>query len=361
MKKIRLMDTIEDYKKLGVNPDFIERWEEQRRTDDSKGTWEWWYFDGIMNDGSKIVIQFFTKTNEAVSGSIGAPNLAIKITTPDGVKYEEHPHFSLDETTYGKGKCDVHFGKNKFVGDFKDYEIHVEPVNGLGADLKIHSVSQPYRPGTAYFEIGDKYYTWLCAMPKGEVTGTITVNGEEIDVCGTGYHDHQWGTMNLLQIWNHWLWSRQSFNDYSILVFDMTAQRKLGSKRFPIMFIEDKDGRIIFESHNNVKYDLLESYVDDESGKVYPKSSRYEFENDDKKVVYTITEEAILENTTMGKAMPLKTRIALKAIGLNPSYARYSGTGTLIISEKVNDEFERSGELIFEFMYPGKEDFTKFL
>ena len=361
MKKIRLMDSDKDFKKWGVNPDSIETWEEQRRTDDSAGTWEWWYFDGIMDDGSKIVIQFFTKTNEAVRGTVGAPNLAIKITTPAGVKYEEHQHFSLDEVKYTDGKCDVRFGKSRFVGDFKDYEIYVEPVNGLGADLKIHSVSKPYRPGTAYFEIGDKYYTWLCAMPKGEVSGTITIGGKKVAVRGAGYHDHQWGTMNLLQIWNHWLWSRQSFNDYIILVFDMTAQRKLGAQRFPIVFIEDKNGNIIFESNKDVKYDLVDTYVDEESGKIYPKKCRYKFEKENMEVIYTLTEEDILENTTMQKAMPLKTRLALKAMGLSPSYARYSGNGELIIKKDKKVEFEQNGELIYEFMYPGKEEFTKFI
>lgn len=358
---VRMMDTAEDYRKLGINPDRIEMWEEQRRTDDSKGTWEWWYFDGIMDDGMKVVIQFFTKTNEAISGTVGVPNLSIKITRADGTKYEEHPHFPVETAVYGEGKCDVHFGNNKVIGDFKDYEIHVDPVNGLGADLQVHSLSQPYRPGTAYFEIGDKYYTWLCAMPKGEVTGTILIDGQKVAVSGAAYHDHQWGTMNLLQIWNHWLWSRQSFDDYSIMVFDMTAQRKLGAKRFPITFVEDKDGNIVFESHKEVKYDLIDSYTDEESGKVYPKTCRYTFEKESAKIVYEIKEKEILENTTMGKAMPLKTRAALKARDLNPSYVRYVGIGELSMQGVAEDEIRDSGELIYEFMYPGMEDFRKFL
>ena len=31
------------------------------RTDGGKGTYEWWYFDAYLNDGSKLVITFSTK------------------------------------------------------------------------------------------------------------------------------------------------------------------------------------------------------------------------------------------------------------------------------------------------------------
>ncbi|MDO4285414.1 MAG: lipocalin-like domain-containing protein [Eubacteriales bacterium] len=359
MSNVRLMDTPEDYKKLGVNPDQIEMWEEQRRSDDSEGSWEWWYFDGIMDDKTKIVIQFFTKTNEAIRGNVGAPNLAIKITMPDGKHYEEHPHFPVETAVYGKGKCDVHFGNNKFVGDFNHYEIHVDETNGIGADLKIQSHAKPYRPGTAYFEIGDKYYTWLCAMPKGTADGTITINGETIPVHGGCYHDHQWGTMNLLQIWNHWLWSRQSFDDCSIMVFDMISQKKLGGERFPIVFIQDKDGNIIFENHKDVKYDLIDTYKDEESGKVYPGSCRYTFEKDGREVVYSIRKSEILENRSMGKEVPFAKKLAMKAMGLDPSYVRYAGEASLQMKEHGNSIIDDTGDLIYEFMYPASTDFRK--
>lgn len=359
MPEVRLMDTLEDFKKLGVNPDKIEVWEEQRRTDDSEGTWEWWYFDGIMDDNTKIVIQFFTKTNETIKGNVGVPNLAIKITLPDGTHYEEKPVFPVETAEYGKGKCDVHFGNNKFAGDFENYEIHVDEVNGLGADLKIKSNAKPYRPGTAYFEIGDKYYTWLCAMPKGVAEGTITVEGKKIPVHGGCYHDHQWGTMNLLQIWNHWLWSRQSFDDCSITVFDMISQKKLGGKRFPIAFIQDKEGNIIFENHKDVEYELIESYKDEKSGKVYPKACRYTFKKDGKTVVYSLKENTILENRAMGKEISFAKRAALKVMGLDPSYVRYAGEASLLMEENGNKIINDTGDLIYEFMYPADTDFRK--
>jgi hypothetical protein len=359
MADVRIMDREQDYKDLGVNPRRIETWEDGRRSDDAPGSWEWWYFDGIMDDGTKIVIQFFTKTNDAIRENKGAPNLAIKVTLPDGTHYEEHPEFPVETARYGEGKCDVHFGDNRFVGDFSSYEIHVDEVNGLGADLKITSLSRPYRPGTAYFEVGDKYYTWLCSMPKGVVDGYVLVDGDRRRVHGGCYHDHQWGTINLLQVWNHWLWSRQSFDDCSIMVFDMVAQEKNGGGRFPIAFIQDARGNLLFENHTDVNYGLISTYQDLASGKTYPRECRYEFEKDDIRVVYTIREKSILENRVMGKEAPMTRKIIMWMMGLNPTYARYSGMGDLSIYKGGKLVTKESGELIYEFMYPGKTDFTK--
>ena len=51
----------EHYRRLGVSKDHIELWEDGMRTDGGKGTYEWWYFDAYLNDGSKLAITFRTK------------------------------------------------------------------------------------------------------------------------------------------------------------------------------------------------------------------------------------------------------------------------------------------------------------
>src|SRR5260370_34303503 len=51
----------EHYRRLGVSRDRIELWEDGMRTDGGKGTYEWWYVDAYLNDGSKLTITFRTK------------------------------------------------------------------------------------------------------------------------------------------------------------------------------------------------------------------------------------------------------------------------------------------------------------
>ena len=50
-----------DYQRLGLSPTSIEAWEDGARTNDSAGTYEWWYFDAHLADGAKLVITFMNK------------------------------------------------------------------------------------------------------------------------------------------------------------------------------------------------------------------------------------------------------------------------------------------------------------
>jgi hypothetical protein len=50
----------EDYERLGLTST-IEPWEDGARTDNSAGTYEWWYFDAHLTDGAKLVVAFMNK------------------------------------------------------------------------------------------------------------------------------------------------------------------------------------------------------------------------------------------------------------------------------------------------------------
>lgn len=353
----RLLDQPEDYKRLGINPKKIEKWEDCRRNkNDGAGNWEWWYFDSILDDGSKVVIQFFTKAGmKKIKKAGDSPSVTIKITLPDGTEYNEEIDIKPQDCFYGEEQCDVRLGKHTFIGDFKEYHIHVDTYHGVGADLVLKSLAKPYRPGTAYFSFGDEgeYYTWLCGVPKGEVSGTIIINGETKTVHGKGYHGHQWGNQFYLPEWNHWVWARQSFEDYSVLVFDFVTSEKYGYQRFPIIFIQDKNGEIVFESKEGVDCTVSGDYLDDQfSGKHYPSNIHYRFENDGKKVEYTLNKKDILEAKGI-KNLPLMARMLAKKLKMNVAYTRYAAYGELQFCTEDN-RIERSGELIYEFMYPGE-------
>lgn len=166
MPKARLMNELEDYKKLGINPKEIEMWEDGIRIDPVRMTWEWWYFDFMLENGTKVVIQFFSKSGGSMYFKGYHPMFIIHVTLPDGTEYRQAPTFSVKDASWSKEKCDVRYGQHYFRGDLKDYVIHVEPIKGLGADLKLHSLSKPYRPGSSYLAFGDdsRQYTWLCIV-----------------------------------------------------------------------------------------------------------------------------------------------------------------------------------------------------
>ena len=62
--------------------------------------------------------------------------------------------------------------------------------------------------------------------------------------------------------------------------------------------------------------------------------------------------QEILENRG-AKNIKRAQKLMLKAMGINPSYARFSAIGDLTL--KIGEEeIKRSGNLIYEFMFPGE-------
>src|SRR5258708_8806549 len=55
--KLHLATAPEDFKALGIGQQIVVR-EDGRRTPRSADHFEWWYFDGLLDDGTVVVIWF---------------------------------------------------------------------------------------------------------------------------------------------------------------------------------------------------------------------------------------------------------------------------------------------------------------
>ncbi|WP_048000728.1 lipocalin-like domain-containing protein [Lactiplantibacillus herbarum] len=357
MANVRIMDQPADFKNSGTEPQHVAVWEDGKRDDDRAGAFEWWYFDAVLDDGSKVVIPFNTKGNQNTQLDGAQPQVMITITDPDGKKYTDLTKYTADEFQYSKQRCDVRIGPHHVAGDLKTYQIHVEPVNGIGADLTLTSTSTPWRAGNGYFDFGnDNYFTWLCVVPRGEITGTLTYNGQTVAVTGRGYHDHQWGNIHHVMAWNNWLWARQNFDDYAIVVFDFVARDTYGYKHMPLTFIQDADGEIIYQNYDikNTKYQVLSEYVQESTGKSYPKKSRYTFDDHGKKIEYELSVKEELSIEDLYSSAPAPAKKQFDQMNIKPTYAREFATGTLTF-EQGGQLVKRSGDMIYEFVYVGKE------
>jgi hypothetical protein len=190
MAIVRLMNRSADYEKLHLKKGPVELWEDGKRDDDRKGVVEWWYFDAILDDGSKIAAVYSTKVQPFTNRQGTHPCLKFDITTPDGKQFSRRvTKFPKDAVSFSKDKCELHWGQNCFVSDLKNYHIKAEPVDGFGFDVRLHSISAPWRGETGYigFEENDqKYFTWLCVVPRGTVRGSLTINGQTKQITGFG-------------------------------------------------------------------------------------------------------------------------------------------------------------------------------
>lgn len=361
MAQCRLMAKDSDYQRLGLKKGPVELWEDGKRDDDRSGVVEGWYFDAILDDGSKIAACYSTKIQPMMSAKGTHPCLKFDITTPDGKQVSRRiTKFPKDQISFSKEKCDVRWGDNCFIGDLHTYHVKAVPVDGYGFDVTLENESSPWRGETGHigFEENDeKYFTWLCVVPRGKVTGTLTIDGKPHAITGQGYHDHQWGNTTQFEFLNHWLWARHSTENHTVAVFDFVMNEHYEYKRIPLVFLQDLNGNILFSSSDNVQCEIKEELLQEVSGKKYPKVTHYVFHKDGKTVDYTLKVKEELDGRYIYKQMPFFLRGIFK--GTKPKYGRYLAEGTVTYTDS-EQTFTETSDLIYEFAYIG-EEYKKFM
>jgi hypothetical protein len=349
----RLGSTPEEYERLGISSDHIEPREDGMRTDGGKGTFEWWYLDATLSDGSTLVVTFNTKLVTAADHPL-EPYANVCFDRPDGTKLDTNtPVFTEDFKASTEG-CDVRMGPNSFVGDLHTYDIHVE-TDEITVDVTLTGEVPPWRPKTGHFlfeEDEHLFFAWLPSVPQGKVTATITVGGETVEVTGTGYHDHNWGNCSMLKVIDNWYWGRAQLGPYTVIACLVTGAERYGLAAFPI-FLLAKDGQVIADDDALVSFVESEVHIDEGTGKPVGDVLTYTYAGE---VDFRVTwerKETIFRAQFIDALHGLQHFLA-RMIGFDGAYLRFTGTITL---EKLEDgqvvETE-TNEAIWEEMYFGR-------
>lgn len=349
----RIAGTSEDYKKLGIESKTVASWEDGMRTDGNKGSYEWWYFDAHLNDGSSVVIIFYTKPLMSPGDPL-TPFVTVEIDRPGAETVHKEVHVAATDFSSSKVKCDVTVGENYFRGDLQNYQIHVT-IDDITLDVNLKSQVPSWRPDTGHMYFGEHdehLFAWLPSVPQGEVQLDLTVGGTTEHLTGIGYHDHNWGDVPMLKLINHWYWGRAKAGDYSIVSSYITAEKAYGNNELPI-FLLAKNGQIIADDTSKVKFSLADEHVDEKSGKPVANTVVYEYidGNESYKVSYqrdqTIVNAGLIDNVKGIK------RVLAKLVGFDGSYLRFTGKVRLehfVDGVKIEDVSDPG---IWELMYFG--------
>ena len=189
-----LADSPGDYERLGLSPTSIASWEDGARTDDSPGTYEWWYFDAHLADGAKLVLSFMNKDDIADPRKPLAPLLRLNLDLPDGRNFEKIVQYPQGEWSAAKDHADVRIGENRFSGDLHHYRIQAN-AEEISVDVTLTGEVPPWRPSTGYMLFGPDRsleFAWLPAVPQGAVTVTYSVGDEQHETTGVamGYAEN---------------------------------------------------------------------------------------------------------------------------------------------------------------------------
>lgn len=360
MKKIQNSihpDNEVHYKKLGLTKDKVEIWEDGSRTDGSKGTYEWWYNDFAFNDGTKMVIIFFSKSPIEVDGPI-KPQATLELTLPDGTKYMDLITCSIEESHFSKVQCDVKINDSYLIGDLKKYNIKFVGKN-IEAQTELVGTIPAWRSqtGSIFFGDDEKYYfSWLPAIPEGKATATITLNGETKTLEGSGYHDHNWGNISMLKLMHHWYWGRAKIGDYKVISAWITGEKKYGYKDFDVFMLAKKDKILGDNSNHTLKFVSTDEYIDEHTGKPVYNHVIYEYLTPDNEFYrISFNRKNDISKQRFIELLPKPLQLLAKLIGFSGSYLRFEGDATI---EKIKNGIvvEKATEpsAVWELMYFGK-------
>ncbi|MFE9768300.1 lipocalin-like domain-containing protein [Streptomyces sp. NPDC005808] len=356
-----MADRPADYQRLGITRGEIAPWEDGFRSrPGGPGTFEWWYFDCVLDDGSTLVINFMAKDFRVGKGvnQPPAPVVTIELDRPDGTHIERTSPEYPDDHAFATDRCDVRIGDNRISGDLHTYRIHAD-VEGVVADVILTGQVPSWRPETGHVTFGEekpKYFAWLPSVPQGRVEATLTIDGTTETRTGTGYHDHNWGDAEMARLMHHWYWARAEAGDYTVIASYITAAKKYGSAEVPL-FMLAKNGEILADRASLVRFTKSDEHSDPVTGKPVANTLVFDYDatsEGGEGFRVTFRRENTIVQGRMIESLKGAKRILARLAGFNGGYLRFTGQVTvehLAHGEAVDSV---SAPALWELMYFGK-------
>jgi hypothetical protein len=343
-----------DYERLGLARKDIKPWEDGARTDDRPGTYEWWYFDAHLEDGTKLVVVFMDK-DLATPGKPLEPTIRLNLDLADGRSFEKFVTFDPALWSSARDHADVRIGENRFTGDLHTYRI-TATVDEIAVDITLEGEVPAWRPETGYMLFGEDRmleFAWLPSVPQGKVTATYSIGDERHEATGSGYHDHTWGNDAMMDIIHDWYWARGQAGPYSVIASYITAHEKYDYVAIPV-FMLARDGVLIGDDPSLLKFEALAPFIDSVTRKPVANITRYTYSTDEERYVVTFTRHRDLSRNRMIEGLHGVKRTAAELLRFDGAYLRFSGEirvehyrGAEIVDQYATED------AIWELMYVG--------
>ncbi|QCI63490.1 lipocalin-like domain-containing protein [Phreatobacter stygius] len=351
---LRLASDPEDYRGLGIAPAEVAPFEDGLRIEDAKGTYEWWYFDAHLDDGTKLVVIFYTKPITEPKSRL-APVITINLDLADGRSIEKILHAAPDAFRASKDGCDVWIGDNHFAGDLHRYRITAE-IGDVAVDIELVGEIRPWRPKSGHLYFGqpprEHLFAWLPSVPQGHATVTYRIGDAHYRTEGIGYHDHNWGDVPMTDLMHCWYWGRAKVGPYTVIAAYITAAEAYGYASQTV-FMLARNGTVIADDDAKVVFTTDRVNADAVTGKPVADITRYEYRDKDERYLITFERAATILQAKFVDRLPLLKRIAARLIGFDGAYLRFTGKLTLqrFVADDLVEAVEE--EALWELMYFG--------
>lgn len=241
---------------------------------------EWWYFDAHLDNGDHFVVMYSTNDTRLKPRQ---PSVRLNIYEESGGSIWELKEYEEKDISVSYDKCDVKMGDEYCIDKGEYYELYTY-INGNGALLKFYPEKPHWtRPATK------NVMGWTVAIPTGRVEGHLIKNNVKIEVKGSGYHDHNWGSNPMSAMFKNWYWGKVHTEEYTIDYGLMIPN--LGNKPLLAMLVIDKDGAVFEPTEKSMlfqtKAKLNSIFFEEELGVDVPKQLVMSAKN--KKIAINLT------------------------------------------------------------------------
>ncbi len=219
-KPIRLID---EWKVIQLNPT-----EDGAHQLPGKKFFEWWYFDAHFNNDHHLVIALHPRI---FSVSSRPAVLTVHLYGPDKWKTIEVASFRPSEVESTVGQCNVRLGGSRAWNEGGHFKVYVEQ-GSIRADLEYQREIEGVRTGTGVLFtdfMGERSFHWIIPIPRASVSGYLWIDDRCVAVTGVGYHDHNWGNLDLYRVIRRWSWGHVITDRYTMIFWELLARGKEGA------------------------------------------------------------------------------------------------------------------------------------
>lgn len=311
------------------------------RTYNTGNSYEWWYFDGQLEDGTAFQIHYQAPANCYYTPE---PSVMIHLRRPDGTILAREAFCALPLYSSMQNKCDVKIDKSTLIGDLVKYEVNLF-CDDITANLIYESEGQPV-DGPDYAGV-EPYLGWFLSIPYGKVSGTLIYDNQTFNITGGGYHDHNWGVGDLGETTRDWYWGRVCLDELTIVFTEL----RTGESDTHTTLIVLQDGKTIINTlkdGNTVNASLSDSEFYYSSRNVKePGRLLVNWSYEDKNYSLAFTSPKKIQETYEFSRLSGLSRTCHGAPDYNPSYMSFLSDAELTI-QTASSEPAKTGVGIYE-------------
>jgi predicted secreted hydrolase len=199
---------------------------------------EWWYFDAMFDNNysaqmsirvvSTLGKGFVFKRLDLYKGGTLVSHAMQSFHLSELLASSEIPFIQMDGSTLINGTYDNSTGAFVFDVSFS--------FPTCSTNLHFVGCTKGWKGQTK----GGVW--WAVVLPRADVTGTIMVDNETINVTGTGYHDHNWDLNGKAVLNFGWFWGKVNSMEYTVTWSAIMPSRFTMQ---PVMVVNEKNAGYI--------------------------------------------------------------------------------------------------------------------